>query len=101
MALYLLIKLRNRKNYQIITFLNTIYYLEVLHVALIIIVFYLSGASNSSTADKVPEEVMRSLKFIRATAAWKSNAQYLLEIELNEAGEYFKTVIFCEIIFLI
>ncbi|CAH2074307.1 unnamed protein product, partial [Iphiclides podalirius] len=42
------------------------------------------GATNSSTSDKVPEEVMRSLKFIRATAAWKSNAQYLLEIELNE-----------------
>ncbi|KPJ07860.1 Sorting nexin-13 [Papilio machaon] len=42
------------------------------------------GATTSSTTEKVSEEVMRSLKFIRATAAWKSNAQYLLEIELNE-----------------
>ncbi|XP_072943624.1 sorting nexin-13-like isoform X2 [Epargyreus clarus] len=43
------------------------------------------GASNTSNTEKVSEEVMRSLKFIRATAAWRSNAQYLLEIELNEA----------------
>ncbi|CAG5012306.1 unnamed protein product [Parnassius apollo] len=43
------------------------------------------GASSNSSAEKVSEEVLRSLKFIRATAAWKSNAQYLLEIELNEA----------------
>ncbi|XP_068629596.1 sorting nexin-13-like isoform X2 [Battus philenor] len=42
------------------------------------------GSSNN-TVEKVSEEVMRSLKFIRATAAWKSNAQYLLDIELNEA----------------
>ncbi|XP_039747357.1 sorting nexin-13-like isoform X3 [Pararge aegeria] len=43
------------------------------------------GASNSSNTDKVSEEVLRTLKFLRAIAAWKSNAQYLLEIELNEA----------------
>ncbi|XP_013182447.1 PREDICTED: sorting nexin-13-like isoform X1 [Papilio xuthus] len=42
------------------------------------------GATTSNATEKVSEEVMRSLKFIRATAAWKSNAQYLLEIELNE-----------------
>ncbi|XP_045445789.1 sorting nexin-13-like [Melitaea cinxia] len=43
------------------------------------------GASNNSSTEKVSEEVMRTLKFLRAVAAWKSNAQYLLEIELNEA----------------
>ncbi|XP_075969356.1 sorting nexin-13-like [Anticarsia gemmatalis] len=42
------------------------------------------GSSNAN-AEKVPEEVSRSLKFLRATTAWRSNAQYLLEIELNEA----------------
>ncbi|XP_050666511.1 sorting nexin-13-like isoform X2 [Leptidea sinapis] len=41
--------------------------------------------SNNANADKVSEEVLRSLKFLRATAAWRSNAQYLLEIEMNEA----------------
>ncbi|XP_045781856.1 sorting nexin-13-like [Maniola jurtina] len=43
------------------------------------------GASNSSNTETVSEEVLRTLKFLRAIAAWKSNAQYLLEIELNEA----------------
>ncbi|KAG6440419.1 sorting nexin-13 isoform X3 [Manduca sexta] len=43
------------------------------------------GASNNTAAEKISEEVARSLKFLRATAAWRSNAQYLLEIELNEA----------------
>ncbi|XP_026494980.2 sorting nexin-13-like isoform X2 [Vanessa tameamea] len=43
------------------------------------------GASNNSSTEKISEEVMRTLKFLRAVAAWKSNAQYLLEIELNEA----------------
>ncbi|CAH2086677.1 unnamed protein product [Euphydryas editha] len=53
------------------------------------------GASNNSSAEKVSEEVMRTLKFLRAVAAWKSNAQYLLEIELNEADapQTSKTVI--------
>ncbi|XP_045519382.1 sorting nexin-13-like isoform X2 [Pieris brassicae] len=41
------------------------------------------GTNNAST-EKVSEEVLRSLKFLRATAAWRSNAQYLLEIEMNE-----------------
>ncbi|KAJ8722840.1 hypothetical protein PYW07_004020 [Mythimna separata] len=43
------------------------------------------GLAHSATVDKVSEEVSRSLKFLRATTAWRSNAQYLLEIELNEA----------------
>ncbi|KAI8435182.1 hypothetical protein MSG28_003540 [Choristoneura fumiferana] len=43
------------------------------------------GTPCIATVEKVSEEVTRSLKFLRATAAWKSNAQYLLEIELNEA----------------
>ncbi|XP_046965040.1 sorting nexin-13-like [Vanessa cardui] len=43
------------------------------------------GNSNNSSTEKISEEVMRTLKFLRAVAAWKSNAQYLLEIELNEA----------------
>lgn len=47
----------------------------------------ISGSPNNTTVEKVSEEVARSLKFIRATAAWKSNAQYLLEIELNESGK--------------
>ncbi|XP_038215571.1 sorting nexin-13-like isoform X3 [Zerene cesonia] len=42
------------------------------------------GSSNTTRA-KVSDEVLRSLKFLRATAAWRSNAQYLLEIEMNEA----------------
>ncbi|CAH0720669.1 unnamed protein product, partial [Brenthis ino] len=42
------------------------------------------GATNNTATEKVSEEVLRTLKFIRAVAAWKSNAQYLLEIELNE-----------------
>ncbi|KOB78624.1 putative sorting nexin 13 [Operophtera brumata] len=42
-------------------------------------------SSSSTIPDKISEEVSRSLKFIRATAAWRSNAQYLLEIEMNEA----------------
>ncbi|XP_060810894.1 sorting nexin-13 isoform X2 [Amyelois transitella] len=45
------------------------------------------GAANNSNAEKMSEEVARSLKFLRATTAWKSNAQYLLEIEVNEADE--------------
>ncbi|XP_047528052.1 sorting nexin-13-like isoform X1 [Vanessa atalanta] len=45
------------------------------------------GASNNSSTEKISEEVMRTLKFLRAVAAWKSNAQYLLEIELNEAAD--------------
>ncbi|XP_026742612.1 sorting nexin-13-like isoform X3 [Trichoplusia ni] len=43
------------------------------------------GLSQTPNVDKVSEEVTRSLKFLRATTAWRSNAQYLLEIELNEA----------------
>ncbi|KAH9644071.1 hypothetical protein HF086_009784 [Spodoptera exigua] len=43
------------------------------------------GLSHTNTPDKVSEEVARSLKFLRASTAWRSNAQYLLEIELNEA----------------
>ncbi|XP_035436676.1 sorting nexin-13 isoform X1 [Spodoptera frugiperda] len=43
------------------------------------------GLSHTTTPDKVSEEVARSLKFLRASTAWRSNAQYLLEIELNEA----------------
>ncbi|XP_023947056.2 sorting nexin-13-like isoform X2 [Bicyclus anynana] len=43
------------------------------------------GTSDSGNTARVSEEVMRTLKFLRAIAAWKSNAQYLLEIELNEA----------------
>ncbi|CAF4774890.1 unnamed protein product [Pieris macdunnoughi] len=46
------------------------------------------GTNNAST-EKVSEEVLRSLKFLRATAAWRSNAQYLLEIEMNETEFYF------------
>ncbi|KAJ0180401.1 hypothetical protein K1T71_003805 [Dendrolimus kikuchii] len=46
------------------------------------------GSANNTTVEKVSEEVARSLKFIRATAAWRSNAQYLLEIELNEADAH-------------
>ncbi|XP_053625405.1 sorting nexin-13-like isoform X2 [Plodia interpunctella] len=45
------------------------------------------GAANNSNVEKMSEEVARSLKFLRATTAWKSNAQYLLEIEVNEADE--------------
>ncbi|XP_045491502.1 sorting nexin-13-like isoform X2 [Colias croceus] len=41
--------------------------------------------STNTPREKVSDEVMRSLKFLRATAAWRSNAQYLLEIEMNEA----------------
>ncbi|XP_063892321.1 sorting nexin-13 isoform X2 [Helicoverpa armigera] len=43
------------------------------------------GLAHTTNVDKVSEEVSRSLKFLRATTAWRSNAQYLLEIELNEA----------------
>ncbi|CAH0604557.1 unnamed protein product [Chrysodeixis includens] len=43
------------------------------------------GLSHTPNVEKVSEEVTRSLKFLRATTAWRSNAQYLLEIELNEA----------------
>lgn len=58
----------------------------------IILYVYLScllilGTPCSATVEKVSEEVTRSLKFLRAIDSWKSNAQYLLEIELNEAGE--------------
>ncbi|KAM3963594.1 sorting nexin-13 [Aphomia sociella] len=42
------------------------------------------GASNTNNAEKVSEEVSRSLKFLRETTAWRSNAQYLLEIEVND-----------------
>ncbi|CAB3241984.1 unnamed protein product [Arctia plantaginis] len=42
------------------------------------------GSSSSTSAEKISEEVTRSLKFLRAITAWRSNAQYLLEIELNE-----------------
>ena len=45
------------------------------------------GLAHTANVDKVSEEVSRSLKFLRATTAWRSNAQYLLEIELNEAGK--------------
>ncbi|CAH0406597.1 unnamed protein product [Chilo suppressalis] len=43
------------------------------------------GATNNSNTEKVTEEVARSLKFLRATTTWRSSAQYLLDIELNEA----------------
>ncbi|XP_063821581.1 sorting nexin-13-like [Ostrinia nubilalis] len=43
------------------------------------------GATSTGSTEKVSEEVSRTLKFLRATTAWRSNAQYLLEIELNEA----------------
>ncbi|CAK1552197.1 unnamed protein product [Leptosia nina] len=43
------------------------------------------GTGAAASTEKVSEEVLRSLKFLRATAAWRSNAQYLLEIEMNEA----------------
>ncbi|KAG7307156.1 hypothetical protein JYU34_007303 [Plutella xylostella] len=42
------------------------------------------GSSNNSNPEKVTEEVKRSLKFLTEVTAWKSNAQYCLEIELNE-----------------
>ncbi|XP_059050081.1 sorting nexin-13-like isoform X2 [Achroia grisella] len=40
--------------------------------------------SITTDTDKVPEEVSRSLKFLRETTAWRSNVQYLLEIEIND-----------------
>ncbi|KAL4714063.1 hypothetical protein ACJJTC_008417 [Scirpophaga incertulas] len=43
------------------------------------------GSSSSSSVDKISEEVTRSLRFLKVSTEWKSNAQYLLEIELNEA----------------
>ncbi|XP_041977352.1 sorting nexin-13-like isoform X2 [Aricia agestis] len=43
------------------------------------------GSSTSASSEIISEDVARSLKFLRAIAAWRSNAQYLLEIELNEA----------------
>ncbi|KAJ2952632.1 hypothetical protein O0L34_g6960 [Tuta absoluta] len=42
------------------------------------------GAANNSNGEKISEELTRTLTFLRATTAWKSNAQYLLEIEMNE-----------------
>ncbi|XP_052750623.1 sorting nexin-13-like isoform X2 [Galleria mellonella] len=41
------------------------------------------GSSTTNT-EKVSEEVSRTLKFLRETTAWRSNAQYLLEIEVND-----------------
>ncbi|XP_026329121.1 sorting nexin-13-like [Hyposmocoma kahamanoa] len=43
------------------------------------------GLSTSTNTEKISDEVSRTLKFLRATAAWRSNAQYLLEIDLNGA----------------
>ncbi|XP_028030381.1 sorting nexin-13-like isoform X2 [Bombyx mandarina] len=43
------------------------------------------GTLNNLNTQKMSEEIARTLKFLRATAAWKSNAQYLLEIELHES----------------
>ncbi|GBP24491.1 Sorting nexin-13 [Eumeta japonica] len=43
------------------------------------------GASNDSNTVKMSEDVKRSLEFINASNAWRSNAQYLLEIEINES----------------
>lgn len=41
--------------------------------------------NDSSNAGKVSQEVTRSLEFLSATTAWRSNAQYLMEIDLIEA----------------
>ncbi|XP_032513604.2 sorting nexin-13-like isoform X3 [Danaus plexippus] len=46
------------------------------------------GLSTTDNTERESEEVMKTLKFLRAVAAWKSNAQYLLEIELNEADSH-------------
>lgn len=56
-----------------------------------VIVFHslkFSGTLNNLNTQKMSEEIARTLKFLRATAAWKSNAQYLLEIELHESGDF-------------
>ncbi|XP_063620148.1 sorting nexin-13-like isoform X1 [Cydia splendana] len=46
--------------------------------------------TSSATEVKLSEEVIRSEKFLRAQENWRSQAQYTLDIELNEAVTLFR-----------
>lgn len=46
--------------------------------------------SGNNTSGKVTEEVNRSLEFLSVTTTWRSKAQYLVEIDLLDAGNYMR-----------